>query len=151
MTSFAEFIAGVINTGNYILDAMRERICKMYVLGQITEQDMNALLSMAAEKADDAHQVDIIAILKNHEDRIHALEHPEPEYVVWTNGYVTAKGETVKYDYNGDGNLDLLRYDGGRASTSLRPGRIDGWHVVDNDGTVLGTYYNDVFTPAGGD
>ena len=151
MTSFAEFIAGVINAGNYILSDMEDRIRRMYILGQITEQDMTALLSMAAEKAKDAVQVDVVAKLKELEDRIHALEHPAaPEYVIWTTGYTTAKGETVRFDYNKDGVLDLLRYDGGRASTSLSPGKIDGWHVVDAAGNILGTYHNGEFTPVDG-
>jgi len=44
--------------------------------------------------------------------------------------------------------MDLLRYDGGREQTSLRPGKIEGWHVVDTAGEILGTFYNGEFTPA---
>ena len=46
-----EFIEGVINTGNYILSEMEERIQKMYVLGKITESEMTELLNLAAENA----------------------------------------------------------------------------------------------------
>ena len=144
-----EFIETVIRTGNYILSEMEERIQKMYVLGKLTEQEMTDLLALAADNAKDEMQIDITEKLKELEDRIYALEHPvEPDYVIWYSGYVTKKGETVKYDYDNDGILDLLRYDGGRAETALRPGKIDGWHVVDKDGNILGTYYNGEFIPA---
>jgi hypothetical protein len=143
-----EFIESVIRTGNYILAEMETRIQKMYVLGKLTEQEMTELLALAAENARDSMQIDITEKLKELEDRIYALEHPvEPDYVIWYSGYVTKKGETVKYDYDQDGVYDLLRYDGGRAETALRPGKIDGWHVVDADGNILGTYYNGEFIP----
>lgn len=34
-----------------------------------------------------------------------------------------------------------------REETALRPGKIDGWHVVNAQGDILGTYYNGEFTP----
>lgn len=143
-----DFIESVIRTGNYVLSEMEERIQKMYVLGKLTEQEMTELLALAAENARDSMQIDLTAKLKELEDRIYALEHPvEPDYVIWYSGYVTKKGETVRFDYDGDGVYDLLRYDGGRAETALRPGKIDGWHVVDADGNILGTYYNGEFIP----
>ena len=143
-----DFIESVIRTGNYILSEMEERIQKMYVLGKLTEQEMTELLALAADNARDSMQIDLTAKLKELEDRIYALEHPvEPDYVIWYSGYVTKKGETVKFDYDNDGVYDLLRYDGGRAETALRPGKIDGWHVVDADGNILGTYYNGEFIP----
>ena len=76
-------------------------------------------------------------------------EHGEPEvvYPVWEAGYITSNGEIVQFDYDNDGTLDLLRYDGGRATTSLSPGKIDGWHVVDANGDILGTFYKGEFTP----
>lgn len=143
-----EFIESVIRTGNYVLSEMEERIQKMYVLGKLTTEELEELLALAAENARDSMQIDVTAKLKELEDRILALEHPaEPVYPVWTAGYVTRKGEIVQYDYNGDGVMDLLRYDGGRSETALRPGKIDGWHVVNAQGDILGTYYNGEFTP----
>ena len=144
-----EFIESIIRTGNYILSEMEERIQKMYIMGKLTEAEMTELLALAAENARDSMQIDVTAKLKELEDRIYALEHPvEPDYAVWVPGYVTKKGEVVKFDYDGDGNYDLLRYDGGRTETALKPGKIDGWHVVDAQGNILGTYYNGEFTPA---
>ena len=143
-----EFIESVIRTGNYVLSEMEERIQKMYVLGKLTTAELEELLALAANNANDSMQIDVTAKLKELEDRIYVLEHPSmPDFPVWVAGYVTKKGETVQYDYNGDGAMDLLRYDGGRTETALRPGKIDGWHVVDSVGTILGTYLGGEFTP----
>lgn len=143
-----EFIESVIKTGTYVLSEMEERIQKMYVLGKLTTEELEELLALAANNAKDSMQIDVTAKLKELEDRILALEHPaEPVYPVWTAGYVTRKGEIVQYDYDGDGQMDLLRYDGGRSETALRPGKIDGWHVVNVQGDILGTFYNGEFTP----
>ena len=143
-----EFIESIIRTGNYVLAEMEERIQKMYIMGKLTESEMTELLALAAENARDEKQIDFTAKLKELEDRVFALEHPEePDYAVWVPGYVTKNGEVVKFDYDNDGVYDLLRYDGGRTETALRPGKIDGWHVVDKDGNILGTYYNGEFTP----
>ena len=143
-----EFIKSVIETGTYVLAEMETRIQKMYVMGKLTEEEMTDLLALAADHAKDEQQIDVVAKLKELEDRVFSLEHPaEPDYAVWVPGYVTKNGEVVKFDYDGDGVLDLLRYDGGRAETALRPGKIDGWHVVNADGNILGTYYNGEFIP----
>lgn len=143
-----QFIESIILTGNYVLAEMEERIEKMYLLGNLTAEEMSELLALAADHAKDEKQIDVTAKLKELEDRIFSLEHPvEPDYPIWVPGYVTKKGEVVKFDYDGDGVYDLLRYDGGRTETALRPGKIDGWHVVDKDGNILGTYYNGEFTP----
>ncbi len=143
-----KFLEGIIRTGNYVLTEMEERIEKLYALGKLTTEELEELLALAAENARDSIQIDVTAKLKELEDRIYALEHPaEPVYPVWTAGYVTKKGEIVQYDYNADGVMDLLRYDGGRSETALRPGKIDGWHVVNAQGDILGTFYNGEFTP----
>ena len=46
----------------------------------------------------------------------------------------TAKGQTVLYDILKEGTLRYCRYDGGRASTSLSPGKIDGWVILASAG-----------------
>lgn len=130
-----EFIESVIKTGNYRLEDMEERIQKMYVLGKITEGEMVELLEMAAEYADDNKQIDVAAILADLEKRIEVLE--AAGVVVWTSGHVTAKGETVLYDILKEGQLRYLRYDGGRESTSLSPGKIDGWVVLASAGGAV--------------
>ena len=144
------FIESVIRTGNFVYTEMEERIQKMYVLGKLTETEMTELLDLAADMAQDARQVDIYNKLVELEERVFALEHKnEPSYPVWVAGYTTKQGETVLFDYNGDGVLELLRYDGGRSQTALSVGKIDGWHVVDENGNILGDYRGGVFTPIG--
>ena len=144
MTIF-EIYQNAISLHNYKLDEMENKIEEMYAMGRINSEEHLALIKMAEENSVDLNTEDVIAKLADLEARIVRLE--TADIPVWVAGYITKKGETVKYDYNGDGILDLLRYDGGRATTSLSPGKIDGWHVVDSTGKILGTWYNGEFTP----
>lgn len=127
-----EFIKSILETGNYNLEQMTERIEKMYVMGKITAEDMAELLDLAAEKADDAKQIDITAVLANIEERLSVLESAGVR--VWVSGMSVAKGQTVLYDILKEGQMRYLRYDGGRASTSLSPGKIEGWVVLASAG-----------------
>lgn len=143
--TFKEYIL----TGIYNYSALEFRLDVMFVEGKISKEERDSLLDLAGENARDSEQIDVVAKLKELEDRIYSLEHPiTPDYPIYTPGYVTRKGETIRFDYDSDGVYDLLRYDGGRAETSLSPGKIDGWHVVDADGNILGTYYKGEFIPA---
>ena len=136
-----EFIRGIIETGNYVLSEMEERIEKMYVLGKISEEDMTELLALASERANDNLQIDIAAMLADLDARVSALE--AKGVVVWTAGHITAKGETVLYDVDNDVVLDYCRYDGGRATTSSSPGKITGWVKTDANGNVTHTIEKD--------
>lgn len=131
-----DFIASIIATGNYNLAEMETRIQKMYLMGKITESDMVELLTLAADHADDARDGEVLAMLADLEQRVSVLE--SAGIVVWKSGMITNKGQTVLYDVDKDGALDRCRYDGGRASTSLAPGKIDGWVVTDAAGNVTG-------------
>ena len=143
---YKEIFLTVIKSGNYNLDELSVKLDKMYIEGKLTEAERDELLLMATDGAKDSAQIDLYEKIVDLEHRIVALETKDiPE---WYAGYVTRKGETVKFDYDNDGTLDLLRYDGGRSETALRPGKIDGWHVVDSEGNILGTFYNGEFTPA---
>lgn len=144
---YKEIFLTLIKSGNYNLDELSIKLDKMYIEGKITEAERDELLLMATDGAKDSAQIDLYEKIVDLEHRIVALETKDiPE---WYAGYVTRKGEVVKFDYDGDGTLDLLRYDGGRSETALRPGKIDGWHVVDSEGNILGTFYNGEFTPIG--
>ena len=135
-----ELFKNTINAGGYNVADIETKIDKFYIEGKLTEEERTELKTLCAEKANDADQINVIDKLKDHENRIFALEHPtesEPVFPVWVTGYITNKGETVQYDVNGDGVMELCRYDGGRASTSLRPFKIDGWHIVDAQGNIL--------------
>ena len=140
-----DIIKNYIKTETYNLDDLTRKIDKMFIEDKLTEAERDELILLATENARDEKQVDLYKKLVDLEHRIVALE--TKDFVVWENGYTTKKGETVKYDYDGDGNLDLLRYDGGREYTALSPGKIDGWKVVDSQGNILGDFYKGEFTP----
>lgn len=124
-----EFIESVINTGNYNLAEMEERIDKMYIMGKITDEEAVYLKNLADEKADDSKQIDISAVLADLEVRISVLE--SAGVVVWKQGMSTAKGQTVLYDILKEGQLRYCRYDGGRSATSLSPARLkDGLFLL---------------------
>ena len=152
MESIKKCFETVIATGNYNADDLCAKMDKMFIENKLTEEERDALVIAAYENAKDQDQIDFVVKLKELEDRIYALEHPvAPDYPIYVPGYVTKQGETVKFDYDNDGVYDLLRYDGGKAETSLSPGKITGWHVVDENGEVLGTYYKGEFTPVNGE
>ena len=123
-----DFIKNLILSGGYKLDAMERTIERHYVRDELTEERRTELLNLAAEHADESKEVDVLAILANLEQRVARLE--SVGVVVWTSGHITAKGETVLYDILKEGQLRYLRYDGGRASTALSPGKIGGWVVL---------------------
>lgn len=130
-----DFIESIIATGNYRLEDMETRIQKMYLLGKITESDMVELLALACDHADDNLQIDVAAVLADLETRIARLE--AAGVVVWTSGHITKKGETVLYDILKEGQLRYCRYDGGRSTTSLSPGKIDGWVILASAGGAV--------------
>ena len=127
-----EIYKAVISTGNFIVSEMEERIETVYAAGKITAEQRTELLIMADEYAKDSVQVDIVSMLADLEARVAKLE--AKGVVVWTTGHATSKGETVLYDVDKDGKLDYCRYDGGKASTVLSPGKISGWVVLDAEG-----------------
>lgn len=148
MESIKRCFETAIATGNYNADELVAKIDKMFIESKLTEQERDELVVSAYENARDKDQIDVVEKLKELEDRVYALEHPvKPDYPIYVPGYVTKKGETVKFDYNEDGVYDLLKYDGGKGETSLAPGKITGWYVVDEQGNILGTYYKGEFTP----
>ena len=130
--SVYELYKEVIKTGNFVVSEIEDRIETVYAAGKITAEQRADLLIMADENAKDSVQVDIVSMLADLEARVAKLE--AKGVVVWTQGHVTAKGETVLYDVNKDGTLEYCRYDGGRASTALSPGKINGWVVLDAEG-----------------
>ena len=127
-----EFIKSLILADNFRLDAMERTIERHYVRDELTDEQRTELLNLEADHADESKEVDVLAILADLEQRIARLE--SAGVVVWTSGHITAKGETVLYDILKEGQLRYLRYDGGRASTALSPGKIDGWVVLSGVG-----------------
>ena len=133
MIDYEQCIKNVIVSGSYTLEELEDRIDALWVEGKLNSDQRAELKKLAAENASDYSQIDIISKIADFETRIYNLEHPTDIYPIWTPGYVTSKGEIVRYDVTGDGDLDLCRYDGGRASTSLSIGKIEGWHLLDRE------------------
>lgn len=109
----------------------------MYILGDLTEAEMDELLTLAADSVDNSAQIDMFALIVDLQHRVEALE--TADFPVWKAGYVTKKGEIVKVDLDGDGTLDYAMYDGGRSETALAVGRIDGWYKVTSAGVKTHT------------
>ena len=133
--SIYEIYVEAIATGKYNAVAMEERIETMYAQGKITAEERVTLLEMADNNAADVYQIDIPAKLAELESRIAVLE--SAGVVVWKQGMTTAKGQTVLYDIIKEGQLRYCRYDGGRESTSLSPGKIDGWVILASAGGAV--------------
>jgi len=132
-----EFIESIIMSKDYSLDELETKIKKLYLLGDLTSDEMDYLLSLAADNVDNSSQVDLFEKIVELEHRIVALE--GAGYAIWKAGYVTKKGEIVKFDIDGDGEYEFVMYDGGRKETSLSVGRIDGWYKVTSTGTKTHT------------
>lgn len=130
MIDYESAIRIVIQTGDYDLAVLEDRIDTMWVEGRITNEVRAELKVLAAEYARET-MADLRAAVQSLEARVLKLE--DEQYAIWTAGYVTKQHEIVRYDVTGDGTLDLCRYDGGRESTSLSIGKIEGWHLLDRD------------------
>lgn len=123
-----EIYKNVINSGDFVLSSMEEKIETVFAQDRINAEERVELLTLASEMAKPEKQVDIIAKLAELEARIAVVE--GSGIVVWTYGMSVSKGQTVLYDVLNDGQLRYCRYDGGRTATSLSPGKIEGWVVL---------------------
>ena len=132
-----DFIEQLIAKGDYKLDELETKIKKLYVLGDLTETDMDELLALAADSVDNSAQVDMFAMIVDLQHRVERLE--TADFATWKPGYVIKKKEIVKVDLDGDGTLDYAMYDGGRSETSLSVGKIDGWYKVTSAGAKTHT------------
>ena len=121
----------------YKLDELETKIKKLYVLGDITESEMDELLTLAADSVDNSAQVNMFTMIVDLQHRVEALE--TADFAIWKAGYVTKKKEIVKIDLDGDGTLDYAMYDGGRSETSLSVGKINGWFKVTSAGVKTHT------------
>ena len=124
-----DFLKSLIAARNFKLSAMEQTIERHFCMGDITKEQEIELLTLSAENADDSKEIDLAAVLADFERRLEVLE--SAGVVVWKPGMSTAKGQTVLYDIIKEGQLRYCRYDGGRSATTLAPGKIDGWVVLD--------------------
>lgn len=132
MEGMKNFIVGVINKGDYKLDEIEMKVKKLFVLGDLTESEMDYLLKFAADNVDDSKQINLYNKIIELEGRIEALE--TVDYVIYTAGYTTKRGQIIKFDIDKDGIYEYVTYLGGRTSTSLSPGKIEGWYKVTSNG-----------------
>ena len=130
--SVYEIYKEAINVGGYSLAQMEERIETVYACGKISKEERAELLDLVSDKGDCLDNETIMDKLADLENRLSVLESSGVK--VWFSGMVTAKGQTVMYDALKLGSMQYCRYDGGRASTSLRPCKIDGWSILDSIG-----------------
>ncbi len=124
-----EIYKQVIETGNYSVSSMTERIETVYACGKITKEERAELLDMVSDKGDHLDMDAIMAQLADLNTRLSAIE--QSGVKVWVKGMVTAKGQTVLYDALKTGTNQYCRYDGSRESTSLKPCQIVGWVILD--------------------
>lgn len=143
MIDFYSALKTTIQRGEYALETMEDRINVCWLDTRITTEQRDELLTLAAECAKDEFQVDILGKLAELEARVYDLEHPTDIYPVWQQGQISERGVVYRYDVTGDGELDLVRYDGGRASTSLSIGKIEGWCLLDRELTATHTITRD--------
>lgn len=68
-------IKSVISAGGYKLAEIQHKVKKMYVIGDLTEDQMDELLHMAAGGASpDAERPEVLEMLRRLDERIKALE-----------------------------------------------------------------------------
>ena len=127
-----EIYKSAIEVGGYSISVMEERIETVYACGKINKEERTELLDLVSDKGDHLNADEVMDKLADLENRLSVLESSGVK--VWVNGMVTAKGQTVMYDALNIGSMQYCRYDGGRASTSLRPCKIDGWSILDSIG-----------------
>ena len=87
MKDMKDFIVSVIEKGDYKLEEIEAKIKKLFILGDLTGEEMDDLLKLAADSVDDSKQIELYQKLINLEGRVEALE--TVDYVVYTSGYVT--------------------------------------------------------------
>jgi hypothetical protein len=136
-------IRNYVLTGDYVLEDVEGRINALWIEGKLTDEQRAEMLDLAANHAKDVLNTDVLARLADLELRVYNLEYPVDQFPVWQTGQTSIKGQVYRYDVTGDGELDLVRYDGGRASTSLSIGKIEGWHMLDRELNVVATITKD--------
>lgn len=140
MIDYESAVRTVIQTGDYALADLEDRIDTLWVEGRISAETRAELKQLAADNSREGY-AELRDAIQSLEARVLKLE--DEQYVIWTSGYQTKRHEIVRYDVTGDGELDLCRYDGGRASTSLSIGKIEGWHLLDRELENIATITRD--------
>ena len=143
MIDYRSYIESAIRRGDYVLSVIEERIDRLWVDNKLSNEDRDELIQLAAENARDVFQTNVLERLAKVEQDIYELKFPTDIYPIWQTGQTSIKGQVYRYDVTGDGELDLVRYDGGRQSTSLSIGKIEGWHMLDRELNIVATISKD--------
>ena len=130
---YYEILKSAIGFGGYVLADFEAKIDRCWIEGHLTTDQRTELRTLAAESAREADQTDVLAVLADLQRRVWELEHPTDQYAVWAPSYQTQRGEIVRFDVTGDGELDLCQYNGGRSYTGLSIGKIEGWVLLDRE------------------
>ena len=70
-----EIIKSVIAAGGYKLAEIQHKIKKLYILGDLTEEEMDVLLAMTQQNATaSAERPETLALIQNLADRVAAVE-----------------------------------------------------------------------------
>ena len=133
MLNYKTYLEGVIARRDYELPTMEDKINRLWLDGKIDEADRDALMQLAAQNARESLQINIVDKFAEIERRLYNLEFPTDIYPIYEQGQVSERGVVYRADVTGDGEYDLVRYDGGRQSTSLSIGKIEGWHMLDRE------------------
>lgn len=143
MVDYSQIIRNYISSGNYVLESVEGRINTLWVEGKLSDEERAELLSLAADHAKDVFQTDVLERLAKVEQDIYELKYPVDQFPIWQTGQTSIKGQVYRYDVTGDGELDLCQYNGGRASTSLSIGKIEGWNMLDRELNIVATITRD--------
>ena len=143
MIDYCGIIKNYISTGTYVLEQIEQRINQLWIEGKLSDDERAELLQLAADGARDELQIDVVAELAALSQRVYLLEHPVDQFPIYERGQTSIKGQVYRADVTGDGELDLVRYDGGRASTSLSIGKIEGWHLLSRELEVVANISKD--------
>ena len=143
MIDYKGYVETVILRGDFVLDDMEDRINKLWIEGKLSNEDREYLLQSAANHAKDVFQTNVLERLAKVEQDIYELKFPTDIYPVWQTGQTSIRGQVYRYDVTGDGELDLCQYNGGRQSTSLSIGKIEGWNMLDRELNIVATITRD--------
>lgn len=70
-----ELLKNVISLGNYKLSDMLYKVKKLYIMGDLTEDELTELLAMTSKGVStDAERPDVLNMLKSLADRVEAIE-----------------------------------------------------------------------------
>lgn len=143
MIDYPSIIRNYIATGDYVLESIEGRINTFWVEGKLSDDERAELLNLAAKYAKDVLNTNVLDRLAALELRVYNLENPVDQFPIYERGQTSIKGQVYRADVTGDGEYDLVRYDGGRQSTSLSIGKIEGWHMLDRELNVIATITRD--------